>query len=59
MMSLFRAVTAKHGLGGGGLVGLKRGAGGGGDGEGERMCVSRKSKSLGKLGRRAITGSGL
>lgn len=44
MMSLFRAVTAKHGLGGGGLVGLKRGAGGGVTVRGS-VCVSLEKAS--------------
>lgn len=52
MMSLFKAVTAKYGLGSGGLVGLKK--------ECEYVClvVSRKSKSIGKLGGREITSVG-
>lgn len=50
MMSLFRAVTAKHGLGGGGLVGLK-GVGG--------ECVCPKKKRVtGKAGQESNHGVG-
>lgn len=49
MMSLFEAVTAKPGLGGGGLVRL----------ESVFVCVlSRRGKSTENLGGREITGGG-
>lgn len=54
MMSLFKAVAVKHGLGGGGLVGLKK--------EFECVClclvVSRRGKSVEKLGRGELTSGG-
>lgn len=54
MMSLFKAVTTKHGLWGGEFAGLQKK-------ECKYVClvVSRRGKSFEKLGRREITSFGV